>query len=364
MGRLVENAVLSESAILASPDAAMSDLGIYRSLLIRADVQGSSGFYPAEVLRRDGASAFPAGTHVYIDHPTRSEEEERPERSVLEMAGVLLDPAIFEEAPDGRGLFSRVQFFDDVKDMIKARWQHVGLSIRAAGEVEDTPTGRIVRRISEGLSVDVVTRPGAGGRLVTMTESVQTGSPPAEDKLEEGAIPATTGTGTLLNEVASMKAALSENLEQLNTQVVALGNVVKELQRSSIERGQEYTEVKEAVSFLKKRQEANDRTISESKTLGETLTEILKAGLPLPAMLRVAESWRPNDPQHNDLHKSIQSEREYTKKLRESDRGGDLGKTESSMLGLTESATTEFSLNNTSDEDFAEIDAVLGGKLY
>lgn len=357
MGRPVENAVLSESAILASPDADLAGRGVYLARLIQGDVQGSSGFYPADVLRRDGATAFPAGTHVYLDHPTRSEEDERPERSVREMAGVLLDPARYEEAPEGRGLFARVQFFEDVRDLIKSRWRHVGLSIRAAGEVEDTPEGRIVRSIREGLSVDVVTRPGAGGRLVTMTESSVPDTPPAGKETGESQIPATSGTGTLLNEVASMKAAFAEQLEQMNLQFAALANVVKELQRTSVERGQEYAEVKEAMSFLKKRQEANDRVISESKTLGEAMIEILKAGLPLPAMLRIAESYQPGV----DLHKRIQSEREYAKKLRESDRG-DLARPEPSMLGLTESAAVEFSM--TSDEDFSEMDSVLSGKLF
>lgn len=359
MGRLVEKAVLSESAILASPDLDLAGRGVYRARLIAADVQGSSGFYPAEVLLRDGATAFPAGTHVYLDHPTRSEEDERPERSVKEMAGILLDPARYEEAPDGQGLYARVQFFEDVRELIKSRWQHVGLSIRAAGEVEDTPSGRVVRRISEGLSVDVVTRPGAGGRLVTMTESSKPDTAPAE-KDTGGQIPSTSGTGTLLNEVASMKAAFSEQLEQINLQVTALNATIKELQNSSTERGREYGEVKEAVSFLKKRQEANDRAISESKTLDEAMVEIMKAGLPLPSQLRLAKNFRPGS---GDLHESIQVEREYVKKLRETDRG-DLGRPEPSMLGLTESAArAEFS-TTTSDEDFSEMDAVLSGKLF
>lgn len=360
MGRPVENVVLSELAVLASPDNALAHKGIYRARLIEADVQGSSGFYSADVLQRDGSNAFPSGTHLYLDHPTRSEEVERPERSVKEMAGVLIDPAHFEESPDGRGLFARVQFFEDVRDLIRSRWEHVGLSIRAAGEVEDTPEGRVVRSIREGISVDVVTRPGAGGRLVTMTESSRSDTAPAENATEEGQIPSTSGTGALLSEVASMKAVFSEQLEQMNLQVTALTNTVKELQRSNAERGQEHGEVREAVSFLKKRQEANDRVISEAKTLDEAMVEIMKAGLPLPSMLRIAKSYRPGQ----DLHEAIQMERDYVKKLlRESDRS-DLIKPEPSMLGLTESANNAKEFSMTSDEDFSEMDSVLSGRLY
>ena len=66
--------VLEESAGLL--DAAQSEpKGIWRTRIIEADVQGSSGYYPADVLRRDGPIAFPAGTHVYLDHPTSDEEK-------------------------------------------------------------------------------------------------------------------------------------------------------------------------------------------------------------------------------------------------------------------------------------------------
>ena len=43
-----------------------SKKGIFYIKVISADVQGSSGYYPAEVLERDGARAFPAGTHMFL----------------------------------------------------------------------------------------------------------------------------------------------------------------------------------------------------------------------------------------------------------------------------------------------------------
>ena len=166
--------VLTESAPLAEAGSK----GIWRSRIIAADVQGSSGYYPAGVLRRDGPTAFSNGTHVYLDHPSSSEEQDRPERSVRDLAGYLIEDAQFEDGPDGPGLFARVQFLPHVKELIKSIAGHVGLSIRAAGEIDETPTGRVVQSIKHGLSVDVVTRAGAGGRLITMTESTKPDSPP------------------------------------------------------------------------------------------------------------------------------------------------------------------------------------------
>src|SRR5690625_6670486 len=62
-----------------------SKKGIFYIKVISADVQGSSGYYPAEVLERDGARAFPAGTHMFLDHPTATQKYDHPERSAKDL---------------------------------------------------------------------------------------------------------------------------------------------------------------------------------------------------------------------------------------------------------------------------------------
>src|SRR5690625_6895258 len=54
----------------------------YLVKLIGSNVQGSSGFYSHEMLEQYAGSAFPKGTKIFLDHPTASEAEERPIRSV------------------------------------------------------------------------------------------------------------------------------------------------------------------------------------------------------------------------------------------------------------------------------------------
>lgn len=360
---------LRESVVLR-PDIT-SGRGVWRACLIAADVQGSSGYYPADVLARDGATAFPAGTHIYFDHPTQTEEVDRPERSVKEMAGVLLDDAKFEESPDGRGLFARVKFFEDVKDMIGFRAEHVGLSIRAAGQIEETPQGqRIVRSISHGLSVDLVTRAGAGGRLVTMTESAQTPeSPPAVQSAASTAavpaaaapatIPSTTGTGALLSEVAALKDTLSDRVEQLSVDVARMAQQLQESRRESEKQARENAKLQEAITYLRDRAETADKALKESKTTGDVLTELLEAKLPLPSMIRIAQSYRPDQ----DLHESITHEREYLKQLRrENERGALTENREPSATGL---GLTESSFSPSGDAgDLAEIRSLLGGGSY
>lgn len=169
--------LLQESAVLIAPrthrlrEAAVAAPvagAVWRVKLIAADVQGSSGYYPSEVLRRDGPAVFRSGTHVYMNHPGRFESEDLPERSVRDLAGVLTESASYAEGPDGPGLYAFVEIFPDYADEVAAKARHIGMSIRASGLKEfDAATGLdMITRLLQADSVDIVTRPGAGGRLI------------------------------------------------------------------------------------------------------------------------------------------------------------------------------------------------------
>lgn len=357
---------LLETAVLSAESQSVAEKGIWWSLLIEADVEGSSGFYPAEVLARDGAKAFPAGTHIYFDHPSESEGLDRPERSVRDIAGYLLDDAKFEETADGRGLFSRIQLTEQAKPLAKELHPVIGLSIRAAGQIEETSSGRrIVRSIDQGVSVDLVTRAGAGGRLVAMTESATPESPPAVQTVPTvapaapAAIPSTIGTGTLLSEVAAMKETLSDRVEQLSVDVSRMAQQLLESRREGEKQARENAKLAEAITYLRDRAETADQALKESKTTGDVLTELLEAKLPLPSMMRIAKSHRPDQ----DLHESITHEREYLKQLnRENERSALAEHRDSSnSLGLTESSAYT---SNSGDGDLAEIRSLLTGGSY
>lgn len=360
---LTESAVLTEASPLTSgPEAGK---GIWRTRIIEADVQGSSGFYPAEVLRRDGPNAFPAGTHVYLDHPTSGEDQDRPERSVKDLAGYLVDGAQYEESVDGSGLFARIQFIPEIKERIKSLAPVIGLSIRAAGEVERAPDGRnIVRTIAEGLSVDVVTRAGAGGRLVTMTESTKPETPPVEQATPNnstvaGTIPSTSGTGALLNEVSAMRTSISDQMETLAIEVNRLAGQLRESQKETKQAREENSAIREALTTLNDRQAKSDQKIGEAQNISSIVSAIAESRLPLAAQLRLAQAYFPGQ----DIHERIQVEREYAKKLfRESGRGG-LGpaENETSGLGLAEAASKpDFTLST--DDDYTDLENMLSGK--
>lgn len=139
---------------------------------------GSSGYYAPDVLERDGPTVFPSGTHMYLDHPTIEEDRMRPERSVKDLAAVLVsDPVYHAEHKDGPGLYSQAQVFEPFRTAIGELAPYIGVSIRAHGTASDGEAegraGPVVERLTDGLSVDFVTAAGAGGRVLEIVESAR-----------------------------------------------------------------------------------------------------------------------------------------------------------------------------------------------
>lgn len=258
--------------------------GRWRVRLIEADVMGSSGYYSTEVLRRDGPKAFPAGTHVYFDHATESESFERPERSVKDLAGALIEDAQYEDGPDGKGLFARVQFFPDYIPKIEAMDEvmDVEMSIRAAGTIEENESGRIVTSIVHGMSVDVVTRAGAGGRLIRMTEAAK---------------PAVVQAAAA--QVANLSEADKKVMTDLGTGLTTLNTTM--------------------TAFLTKLAESQKAKEEKSKlTVGQVSAKLVESGLPAASQKRLAESYKDGD----DLDQAITDEKAYVADLTESLKPG------------------------------------------
>ncbi|MDG4792001.1 hypothetical protein O7626_40005 [Micromonospora sp. WMMD1102] len=138
---------------------------------------GSSGFYSPDMLAEAGRRrVFAAGTHMYLDHPTESEDHERPERSVRDLAAVLTSDATYD--PARRALVAEVRVFADYAPLINEKREHIGLSIRANGVSEygeaEGRRGVIVKEITEAVSVDYVTKAGRGGKVLALLESTRT----------------------------------------------------------------------------------------------------------------------------------------------------------------------------------------------
>lgn len=165
---------LVESAVTLR-EAAVSEDGTARIKLIQPG-WGASGYYSRPVLERDGPKVFTRGTKMFWDHPTRTEERERPEGTLEKLAAELTEDASFDtQGADGPGLYANARVFEKFKPTVEDLAPHIGVSIRAAGKV--TPgtaegrTGLIIDQLVEGYSADFVTMAGAGGKVVDVFEA-------------------------------------------------------------------------------------------------------------------------------------------------------------------------------------------------
>ncbi len=142
---------------------------------IIAPGKGSSAFYPREVLKRDGPGVFKKNTQIYINHATRTEESERPEGDWHKLAGALSTDAYWKEsAKQGAGLYAMAKFSSDIAPTVLEKAPYSGMSIRANGTAA-MEAGRpklqegvpVLEKFTDCESIDVVTRAGAGGMILT-----------------------------------------------------------------------------------------------------------------------------------------------------------------------------------------------------
>jgi hypothetical protein len=140
---------------------------------------GNSGYYSAEVLERDGPKVYKRGTHMYLDHPTASEENERPERSVRDLVGTLASDGRWQEnGSDGAGIYADAQVVDGFRDALGELAPHIGISHRMLGAPPEPgeaegKSGPIVQNMVHAKSVDFVTKAAAGGKVLELMESVR-----------------------------------------------------------------------------------------------------------------------------------------------------------------------------------------------
>jgi len=167
--------VLVESTAWAEELLLIESSGREVEIKLIAPGKGATAFYPADVLKRDGPEVFKKNTQIYINHATRAEESARPEGDWHKLVGALSTDAYWKEgAKHGDGLFAMAKFASGIAESVIEKAPYSGMSIRANGNAL-MEAGRPVLR--EGVpilaaftgveSVDVVTRAGAGGMILT-----------------------------------------------------------------------------------------------------------------------------------------------------------------------------------------------------
>lgn len=174
-----------------------SDLtGAKIAITIITPGQGSSGYYPPETIA-GAAHLFPAGTHMYINHQTETEEWERPEGDLNKLAGALATPATIN--PETGALEATAEIFESHRKFLADRAHIIGVSINGTASIN--PDG-VVEAIHSIRSVDFVTRPGRGGRIDQILE---------HQKEDEGEMPKPHEQQNPVEEITGTNDTLENN---------------------------------------------------------------------------------------------------------------------------------------------------------
>ena len=173
----IENVNAIESGFLPLVEKAVRRDGTIPLKLIKPG-WGTSGYYPANVLESDGPKVFKTGTKMFWNHPTLEEEMERPEGDLNSLAAELVSDARYDSnGVDGPGLYADAKVFESYQGPVNDLAPHIGVSIRAFGPaVNGSAEGRqglIIQGIKAARSVDFVTQPGAGGKILDLFEAAR-----------------------------------------------------------------------------------------------------------------------------------------------------------------------------------------------
>ena len=146
--------------------------------------QGSSAFYKEDQLERD-RSAFDGGL-VFIDHPSRKESKDRPERSLRDLVGPVVGTPIYErDGAAGPGLYGDVKVASHWRPFLEDLGADIGVSIRAGGsavmESVNGKTTKVAEKFNPGATFDFVTQAGRGGKMVAFEAATAT----ADGKVNE-----------------------------------------------------------------------------------------------------------------------------------------------------------------------------------
>lgn len=258
--------------------------------IIAGDTQGSSAYYPADVLESQSDIVKPR-TKIYLDHPTLDESENRPERSAKDIIGFFKTGSVME----GKDLYAEAEFFSDWREWVKERAEAgvIGMSIRGTGKVEESESGvPTLKKFDAIQSVDLVTEAGAKGGFEEILEAKRI----TESKEE------------------TLDKELAEALDTQIKDVAALTEAVKLL-----------------VEALTKKDEVIEVVVAEAAKID--LEALIEAGLTKTARARVLAAAEGGA----DLEEAISAEKELAKEIL-----AEAEKTAGFEANLEESGKTEF----------------------
>ena len=272
-------------------------------------------YYPAEMLKRD--YGIFEGIKMYADHPTETEEKERPERSIREWVATLKDVTC-DESGTVTGIAEIIEPWlmaklAQLRD--KQMLSEMGISINAIGSASkstiDGVETLVIEKLERANSVDFVTEPGAGG-IVTLYES---------DRLRN----------VDLVELSILKERRPDLVKLIESAIRA--EITKEVKKQ-VENEQRITELEGQITDLIKERdelkEAAEKAVKEAAkaeaqaAIKEAIEAVDEAKLPVAAKEKLIERFKDAETA-DGIAEAIQSEVDYIAKLSEAGKVKGLG---------------------------------------
>ena len=259
---------LLESGVLG----AVTGKRVWNARLIASGVSLNGKYYSGEMLESTGPAAFPVGTLVHADHQTWGEAYDRPEKSVKTIIGAIATEPKLDTVDGVEGLYANVEFTEEWAPRVEQIAPFVGLSISTqyiADETAEREDG--VETVAAFVpfptnSVDLVTVPGAKGKLLRALESFS--KPPNVEKVKKV---------MTAEEIEALATALANKLSVTNDDVSEKESVdVEEVAEAMITAGLPKPAREAAFRRIRSGESVKEAIAGEENYM-KSLSEALKA---------------------------------------------------------------------------------------
>ena len=259
---------LLESGVLG----AVTGKRVWNARLIASGVSLNGKYYSGEMLESTGPAAFPVGTLIHADHQTWVEAYDRPEKSVNTIIGAIATEPKLDTVDGVEGLYANVEFTEEWAPRVEQIAPFVGLSISTqyiADETAEREDG--VETVAAFVpfptnSVDLVTVPGAKGKLLRALESFS--KPPNVEKVKKV---------MTAEEIEALATALANKLSVTNDDVSEKESVdVEEVVEAMITAGLPKPAREAAFRRIRSGESVKDAIAGEENYM-KSLSEALKA---------------------------------------------------------------------------------------
>ena len=259
---------LLESGVLG----AVTGKRVWNARLIASGVSLNGKYYSGEMLESTGSAAFPVGTLVHADHQTWGEAYDRPEKSVKTIIGAIATEPKLDTVDGVEGLYANVEFTEEWAPRVEQIAPFVGLSISTQYIADETAErGDGVETVAAFVpfptnSVDLVTAPGAKGKLLRALESFS--KPPNVEKVKKV---------MTAEEIEALATALANKLSVTNDDVSEKESVdVEEVAEAMITAGLPKPAREAAFRRIRSGESVKEAIAGEENYM-KSLSEALKA---------------------------------------------------------------------------------------